>query len=82
MGIAGMILGIIALVFGFIPVFGAFVCFPCIAVGLPLSGVGFYRNRKAGQGTGMAIAGMATNIVALVIVIIWLAAFGAAVSEL
>ena len=82
MGIAGMILGIIGLIFGFIPVIGAFIAFPCIAVGLPLAIIGFFKNRKAGQGTGMAIAGMATNAVALVIVIVWLAAFGAAVSEL
>ena len=81
MGLTGMILGITALVFGFIPLIGAFVCFPCIAVGLPLSAVGFYRYRREGKGIGMAIAGMATNVVALVVVIIWLAAFSAAVSE-
>ena len=82
MGIAGMVLGIVAVVFGFIPVVGAFIAFPCIAVGLPLAIIGFVRNRKAGQGTGMAISGIATNTVALVIVIVWLAAFGAAVDEL
>jgi len=72
MGIAGMILGIIAILFGFIPVFGAFVAFPCIAVGLPLSGVGFYLNKKNNQGSGMSIAGLVTNIVALVFVIFWI----------
>ena len=71
MGIAGMILGIIAVVFAFIPIFGAFVAIPCSLVGLPLSGVGFYMNRKAGTGSGMAIAGIATNIVALLLAIIW-----------
>ena len=82
MGIAGMVLGIIALIFGFIPIIGAFIAFPCIAVGLPLAAIGFFRNRKAGQGTGMSIAGMATNIVALVVIILWLVAFGVAVSEI
>ena len=81
MGIAGMILGIIAVVFGFIPVFGAFIAWPCLAVGLPLSAVGFYRNRKAGQGTGMSIAGLATNIVAFVIIILWTLVFATAISE-
>ena len=81
MGIAGMVLGIVAIVFGFIPVVGAFIAFPCIAVGLPLAIIGFVRNRKAEQGTGMAVAGIATNAVALLIVIIWLAAAGAVVSE-
>ncbi len=81
MGIAGMVLGIVALIFGFIPVVGAFIAFPCIAVGLPLAAIGFFRNRKTGQGTGMSITGMATNVVALVVVIVWLAAFGAAISD-
>ena len=82
MGITGMVLGIIALIFGFIPIIGAFIAFPCIAVGLPLAAIGFFRNRKAGQGTGMSIAGMATNIVALVVTILWLVALGVAVSEI
>ncbi len=81
MGISGMILGIVAVVFAFVPVVGAFIAWPCIAVGLPLSGVGFYLNRKAGRGNGMAIAGMATNVVALVIVFIWTVLVGAALSE-
>ena len=80
MGIAGMVLGIIGVLFAFIPVVGAFISFPCIAVGLPLSIVGFVRNRKQGQATGMPIAGIATNAVALVIVIVWLLVAGAALS--
>ena len=79
MGVAGMVLGIVAVVFGFIPVIGAFIAFPCIAVGLPLSGVGLYRKIKANEGKGIAITGIVTNTVALVIVIIWLVAFGAAI---
>ena len=81
MAIAGMVLGIVAIVFAFVPIMGAFISFPCIVVGLPLAIVGFLRNRKAGLGTGMAIAGIATNAVALLIVIIWLAVVGAVLSE-
>ena len=82
MGIAGMILGIIAVLFGFIPVFGAFIAFPCIAVGLPLSGVGFYLNKKNNQGIGMSVAGLVTNIVALVFVILWITLVGSFLSAL
>ena len=81
MGIAGMVLGTVAVVFAFIPVFGAFIALPCIAVGLPLSAIAFFRNRRQGQGVGMAIAGMATNIAAIVIAVVWLVAIGAAVEE-
>ena len=79
--IAGMVLGIIGLVFAFIPAFGAFIAFPCIIVGLPLSGVGFFQGKKRGTGVGISVAGIVTNIVALIIAILWLAVIGAALSS-
>ena len=81
MGVAGMILGIIGVVFAFIPLVGPFIAFPCIAVGMPLSIIGFVRNRRRGQGKGMAIAGMVCNAVALLMTIISVAITVAAVSE-
>ena len=82
MAVAGMVLGIIALIFGFIPLFGAFIAFPCLAVGLPLSGVAFYRGLKDETGKGMAIAGIATNIVALIIIVLWIFVFAVSSDEL
>ena len=82
MGIAGMILGIIGVVFAFIPLVGPFMAIPCIAVGLPLSIVGFVRNRRRNQGKGMAIAGIACTSVALLMTIISIALTASAVSEL
>ena len=73
MGIAGMILGIIGVVFAFVPLVGPFITFPCVAVGLPLSCVGFVLNRRRNQGKGMAIAGIACNTVAIVLFIISIA---------
>ena len=72
MAIGGMILGIIGLVFSIIPGFGAFVSVPCIGVGLPLSGVAFYRARKENASLGVPIAGLATNAVALVVTVGWI----------
>ena len=71
MNVAGMTLGIIAIVFAFIPILGAFIAIPCIFVGLPLSSVGFVKKKRVGEGIGMALAGMATNVIALVMVIAW-----------
>ena len=71
MNVAGMTLGIIAIVFGLIPIFGAFIAIPCIIVGLPLSLVSFFKKKRVGEGIGMALAGMATNVIALVMVIAW-----------
>ena len=38
-----------------------------LAVGLPLSVVGFYRNRKRGENLGMSSAAIAMNILAVII---------------
>lgn len=75
MGIAGMILGILAVVFAVIPIIGWIISIPCLLVGLPLSIIGFFQNRKRGRGYGMAIAGIVTNIVAIVVVILWIFLF-------
>ena len=88
MAIAGMVLGIIALV-GVLPASGVVfgdscletgiynisfltrASLPCLAVGLPLSGIAFYQARQAGTNKGAAVAGLATNSVALVMIIAW-----------
>ena len=73
MNIAGMILGTIAIIFAFIPIFGAIIAIPCLAVGLPLSAISFVKKKRQGQGIGMAIAGLSTCIIALIMVIAWIA---------
>ncbi len=75
MGIAGMVLGIVAIVFAFILLIGPFISIPCIAVGLPLSAVAFFRDRASGRGYGMAVAGIVTNVVAIVIALVRLTLF-------
>ena len=77
MGIAGMILGIIGLYFSLIPFYGAFISGPWVCVGLPLSGIAFFKSRKSktsllGIPFGISIAGLATNIVAIVVINAWI----------
>lgn len=64
-----MTLGILAFILVWIPAFGI-IAWPLIFVGLPLSAIGFARNRKRGEGSGMAMAGMVMNIIALVIAVL------------
>lgn len=71
MAVSGMILGIIAVIFSFIPALGAFISIPCFGVGLPLSGIAFYQARKHEASLGFPIAGLATNIVALFVTVGW-----------
>ena len=75
MGIAGMMLGILAVVFAIIPIFGWIISIPCLLLGLPLSIIGLIQNRRRGQGYGMAITGIITNSLAVVVVILWIFLF-------
>ena len=79
MGIAGMILGILAMIFLWIPFVGGVIALLMVAVGLPLSGAGLRSARRNGAGAGMAIAGIVLNVVALAIILVAVAACGSLV---
>ena len=81
MPVAGMILGIVAIVFAFIPIFGAFISIPCVGVGLPLAAISFFQARKREQPLGMSIAGLATTIVALFITTGWMVVLAVAAAS-
>lgn len=70
MGIAGMILGILAMIFVWIPLVGI-IAIPMVAVGLPLSVAGLIIARRNDDGAGTAIAGMVTNVIAAAIILVW-----------
>ena len=69
MNIAGMVVGILSCVFAFL----WFIGLPLGAVGLPLSITALLQKQRAGEGRGMAIAGIATSSVGLVVSIILMA---------
>ena len=66
MGVAGMILGTLAIILVWIPLIGL-IAIPMIAVGLPLSIAGYRNARRHNTGVGTARAGIATNTVAILI---------------
>ncbi|MCE3227120.1 MAG: hypothetical protein K0S32_1671 [Bacteroidetes bacterium] len=70
MGIAGMILGIVAIIVSFVPCFGWWAIVLAV-VGLVLSVVSMSQAKKAGASKGMAIAGMICSILAIIIGSIW-----------
>ena len=65
MDIAGMVLGILAIVFVWAPLGGApeWISVPLVVVGLPLSIAAFQNARRNATRSGIAIAGMVTNLV-------------------
>ncbi len=76
LGITGMILGIIGLYFSLLPLYGMLIAGPFVCVGLPLSGIAFFQSRKSktplGIPIGISIAGLVTNIVAIVVMNAWI----------
>ena len=70
MGLAAMIIGIIAVVLGFIPVCGMIAFVPAI-VGLILGIVDVKKKSKTQQPTGKGKAGIALNAAAIIIILLW-----------
>ena len=62
LGIAGLVLGILAAVISFIPCLGTFALIPGV-IGLVLSIISLIQANKAGSSKGMAVAGLVCSIV-------------------
>lgn len=80
LGIAGMILGILAIILSFIPCFGVWAIVLAV-VGVILSAVSLSQAKKANAPKGMAIAGLICSILAIIIGSIWLFVIAKAVNE-
>jgi hypothetical protein len=74
MGIAAMVLGIVGLVFSFIPIIGV-IAWPLVILGIIFGGVGISKaGQVPGMSKGTAVAGLTCSLVGLVICIVWAAA--------
>jgi len=78
MGIAALVIGIIAVVFGFIPFCGYFALLPAI-VGLILGIIDVKNKSKAQQPKGKGMAGVVLNAVAIIVILLWTLVIGAGV---
>ncbi len=76
MGIAALVIGIIALVCGFIPLCGWFAFLPAI-IGLILGILDVKNKSKAKQPKGMGMAGVVLNAVAILVILLWTLVIGA-----
>lgn len=78
MGIASMVIGIVAAVLGFIPFCNYFAFLPA-AAGLVLGIVDIVmKNKKQLPGKGISIAGIILNAAAIVIIFVWTVIISAA----
>ena len=64
MAIASLILGIVAIVFGVIPLIGIFVASPCALLALIFGIVGIVKGTKIQRGVAMAIIGAVLALIA------------------
>ncbi len=76
MGLAAMIIGIVAVIFGFIPFCGYFALLPAI-IGLILGILDVKNKSKAKQPKGMGMAGVVLNAVAIIVILLWTLVFAA-----
>ncbi|SFO35918.1 DUF4190 domain-containing protein [Amycolatopsis rubida] len=81
LGTAGFVLGLVGLIFSFIPIIGV-VAWPLVILGIIFSALGFARARS-GKATnkGLSIAGLVLSVIGLVIAIVWATAFTKAAND-
>ncbi len=77
MGLAAMVIGIVAVVLGIIPGCGLVFGLPPAIVGLILGIVDVKNKSKAKQPKGMGMAGVVLNAVAIVFILLWTLVIGA-----
>lgn len=79
MGIASMVIGIISVIIEFIPFCGYFALIPAI-VGFVLGIVSLMKSKKLQQPTGMAVAGIVCNAVAILVIGLYTLIFAAPIA--
>lgn len=77
MGVASLVLGILALIVAWVPCVGIYALIFSV-LGLILGAVGMVKSRKTGQGKGVSIAGFVCNVVATAIAVLWFVVIGGA----
>lgn len=80
MGVASLVMGILALVVCWIPCFGAWALLFAI-LGIIFGAVGIVKAKKTNKGKGQSIAGLVCSIIATVVVVIWIFVIAAAANE-
>lgn len=71
LGVAGLIIGTLSLMFSFIPCMGMWALVPAI-VGIVLSAISLSQSSKAGLPKSNAIAGLICSIIAFLVAAYWI----------
>ena len=77
MGVASLVMGILALVVCWIPCFSDWAILFAI-LGIIFGAVGIVKAKKTSKGKGLSIAGLVCSIVATTVVVLWVFVIAAA----
>ena len=80
LGVAALILGILAVVCSFIPCF-SFWAIVLGVIGIILGAVGLSKAKKGGGSKGLPKSGLILSIIGTAIAVVWIVAFAGAVSK-
>jgi hypothetical protein len=72
MALAALVLGIGAFVLSLVPVLGAFLAIPLGIVAIILGVLGHRRAKRTTSGIGLAVGGLVTGMLAILIALVWL----------
>jgi hypothetical protein len=81
LGIAGFVLGLIALIFAFVPCLGMYAMFPGI-IAIILSGIAFMQANKGNGSKGLIIAALVVSILGTAIAVYQYTVLSHAATEL
>lgn len=82
MGIAALILGIIAIITAFIPGCGIFIAPLLGLIGLILGIVDTVQKSKKGEKKGASIAGIVLSAISFIVIVLQIVVFGALISNI
>lgn len=71
MGIAALVIGIVAVILGLVPGCGLVFGLPPAVIGLILGIIEIAKKSKKGEKKGMGVAGVILNVIAIIVIIIW-----------
>lgn len=64
MAVASMVLGIVAILFAFVPLIGVFIAFPCALLAFIFGIIGMVRGSRIQKNFGMGLCGLILSIIA------------------
>ena len=70
MGLAGLVLGILAFLAALVPIFGPLITVPAATAGIIFSAIARNKNKQRGNASKVALTGLLLSIVSLPVMVV------------